>query len=128
MNNIIENLINTEINRERQSGYTTNLVSLVKNMNGTLFCHSEKEAKRVRDEFNIKAVSVSSNTQGMKGPYFWDSTAFVAVHSEVMYELEQKDKKIKELEVQLKKRVKEFDLIEAKIKEVVGILGYESYY
>lgn len=61
---------------------------------------TESEAKRIRDQYKVQANSVQSNLRGTKGPYFWDSTAFIAVYHKISYEMNQKNKEINELKKQ----------------------------
>lgn len=128
MKNTIDNLLNTEIHRQRQMGYTTGIVYLAKNLHGTVLCHSESEAKRLRSEYGVKAESAQKDLRGSQGPFFWDSGALLAAHSEVQNELSKKDAEILDLKNQIRAfETKEVELEKA-IDQIVEILGIRKDY
>lgn len=129
MRNAIDNLMNTELVRARRTGYTTNLVNLVKHMNGTLLCHTTKEANRIQREYGIKAKSVQSNLRGTEGPYFWDSPALMVAHYEVTCLLQEKDNQIKALKDQITQLNDQLEKIYKKTEELADLTGVlREYY
>lgn len=119
MKNAIDNLINTETNRPRQIGYTTQLVFVAKNLHGTVLCHSEKEAKRLRSEYGVKAESVQSDLRGSKGPFIWDTGALVAAHCEVELLVRKKDAEI----AALKQEIESFRAKEAGLEKCIDVMA-----
>lgn len=67
-----------------KQGVTTALAKAAKNIEATLICRSETEARRVYNEFKIKTVAIHGELTASSGPYLVDTEAiaYYADHME----------------------------------------------
>lgn len=80
--------------KPRGCGYTHKLCKIAKELDGTVLVNSDGEARRLRDTYLVKSISVHKELRGTKGPYFLDSTACMALVSGI-YRLEKENHELK---------------------------------
>lgn len=57
---------------KRQIGKTTKLIQMCKELNGVFICANSCLAKKISEQYGVKAVSKEHNLRGMTGPFILD--------------------------------------------------------
>lgn len=103
MNDVDWSLLAVRADIPRQVGRTTALAEACKKINGVLVVHHSEEAKRVARDFCVKACILEElfRLRGVKVPAVLDSTAVMSLAFEHMREVEEYEKKLRQLEQQI---------------------------
>ena len=96
MGNSLDNMVATEFARQRRVGYTTQICKIAKELDGTVLFGDKKMAKQAKIEYGCKTASVQENLRGLQGPFFWDSTAYISAHSNIIKDIAELEQRIRD--------------------------------
>lgn len=95
--------ISTLTHMSLRTGKTTAICKAAKEIDALVITHSAQEAKRLKKEFGVRAISFDSEMRGRSGPILVDTHAVSAIAWEFEKKLKQKNDHIKRLQTALKK-------------------------
>ena len=134
MNHLIRTVLNTDIRKPRQIGYTTQVANSARELGGKVVCANKEHAKQVSQGFGVDTITPHQVTDSMACILFWDSFAFTEIAREfgkLESQIQAKDAEIKEIKDaqarhvdHMNKIIEQLQTKDALIQELIECVGF----